>query len=135
MLNKDRVILFDGYCSFCNANVDLIWKYNSKRNLYYSGQESRFAKSLLKEYGIVGSSLSTIYFYDGGKLYQRSAAVFRIMKHLDSPFPVFSSVFNLVPRFICDAVYRLIASNRYLIGGKKETCRLPGEEERKFFLD
>jgi predicted DCC family thiol-disulfide oxidoreductase YuxK len=134
-VNKDRVILFDGYCSFCNANVDMIWKYNSKRNLYYSGQESDFAKSLLKEYGIASSSLSTIYFYDGGKLYERSTAVFRIMKHLDFPFPGLSSILNVVPIFISNAIYRLIASNRYLIAGKKETCRLPGEEERKFFLD
>ena len=43
-------------------------------------------------------------------------------------------VFLLVPRFLRDAGYRLVARIRYSLFGKKPTCRLPTPEERALFL-
>ncbi|MBK9202350.1 MAG: hypothetical protein IPL73_07935 [Candidatus Obscuribacter sp.] len=41
----------------------------------------------------------------------------------------------IVPRFIRDFVYNVIAQNRYQIFGKVEQCRLPDPAQRARFVD
>ena len=43
-------------------------------------------------------------------------------------------MFIVVPWFIRDAVYRLIARNRYRWFGREEACRIPTPELRARFL-
>jgi predicted DCC family thiol-disulfide oxidoreductase YuxK len=42
--------------------------------------------------------------------------------------------FIIVPPFIRDVVYRIIAKNRYKWWGEKESCMIPTPEVRKKFL-
>jgi len=44
-------------------------------------------------------------------------------------------IFWAVPKFIRDAVYNLIAKNRYKWFGKKEECWLPTPDLKARFLD
>jgi predicted DCC family thiol-disulfide oxidoreductase YuxK len=40
----------------------------------------------------------------------------------------------LIPFFIRDFFYSLVASNRYRIFGQKDTCRIPSAGEKERFL-
>ncbi len=44
------------------------------------------------------------------------------------------SLARIVPRFVRNPVYRVIARNRYRVFGKRTTCRLPTDIERARFL-
>lgn len=44
-------------------------------------------------------------------------------------------LFKIVPQKLRDSLYDFIARHRYQWFGKKDVCRLPSIEERKFFLD
>ncbi|MEL7063535.1 MAG: DCC1-like thiol-disulfide oxidoreductase family protein, partial [Bacteroidota bacterium] len=54
-------------------------------------------------------------------------------RRLGFPFAL-AWVFMLVPGFIRDAVYKVIARNRYRWFGKRDSCRLPTPAERARFL-
>jgi predicted DCC family thiol-disulfide oxidoreductase YuxK len=41
----------------------------------------------------------------------------------------------IVPRFIRDSVYKLVARKRYKWFGKKEECWIPTQELKNLFLD
>jgi predicted DCC family thiol-disulfide oxidoreductase YuxK len=57
-----------------------------------------------------------------GKMYDRSAAVLNIARHLRFPWPVLA-VFLLVPQFLRDPVYDLVARNRKRwFGARSELC-------------
>jgi predicted DCC family thiol-disulfide oxidoreductase YuxK len=43
--------------------------------------------------------------------------------------------FIIVPKFIRDFVYNVIAKNRYKWFGKKEACWIPTPELKELFLD
>ena len=43
-------------------------------------------------------------------------------------------VFKLVPRFLRDAVYGVIARNRYRWFGRRESCMVPDADVRRRFL-
>jgi predicted DCC family thiol-disulfide oxidoreductase YuxK len=75
----------------------------------------------------------SVMFYLDGKLLIRSDAVLAISTYLKRPY-AYGTIFKYVPKVLRDAVYRLIAKNRYRWFGKKETCRVPSVDERERFL-
>jgi predicted DCC family thiol-disulfide oxidoreductase YuxK len=64
----------------------------------------------------------------------KSDAVLRIADTLESPFPELATVARLVPWFIRDNIYDLIAANRYRIFGESSTCRLSDPKEAARFI-
>lgn len=134
-MNRKKIIFFDGICNFCNGIVDFIWKNNSKRNLYYSSLQSSYAKKKFNKIGISEIQLNTIYFFDGNKIYTKSSAVFRILLNLDKAYPVFGKIGLLIPKFISNFFYDIIAKIRYKIFGKYDSCPLPDQQYKSRFLD
>lgn len=132
---SSSIVFFDGVCNFCNATVDWIWKRNKKENLYFSPLQSNFARKFLKENDIPDIDFRTIYFYDKGTLYARSKAVLRIMTNCNGIIKFTGILLNIVPAFIRDFFYNIIARNRHRILGRRDTCRIPTENEDKQFLE
>lgn len=128
------VIVFDGVCNLCNASVDFILRRDPGQRFLFASNQSEAGRKLLEAHGIDSSDVSTIYLIEDGRLSERSTAALRIAKGLRFPWNL-AAVFLLVPRFLRDPLYNLVARNRYRLFGKKETCRLPTPEERSRFLN
>jgi len=127
-MNNSKVIFFDGECNLCNTIVDFIANHNQKRDLNYVTLQSDFAKERLLVQAINNITYNTIYFDDGNKLYVKSQAVFMIFKNLDGLlYPFFGKIGLLLPRFISDSLYNIVSRNRYLIMGKRDTCRIKSD--------
>ena len=75
----------------------------------------------------------TIVYYDNGKVYLRSDAALNITQALGFPYHLMATG-KIVPKFIRDAVYRKIASNRYRFGKRYDSCPLPPEEWKDLFM-
>ena len=71
---------------------------------------------------------------EGEELYTRSSGALRMLKHIGGGWKLLYA-FIIVPKFIRDAVYNLIAQNRYRWFGKKVACWLPKREWKERFLD
>lgn len=69
-----------------------------------------------------------------GKVLDRSKAVLAILREMPFPWSFLGSLFRVVPTLIGDFVYKIVALNRYRLFGKRDSCRLPTEDEREFFL-
>ncbi|MCI0474398.1 MAG: DCC1-like thiol-disulfide oxidoreductase family protein, partial [Ignavibacteria bacterium] len=70
---------------------------------------------------------------DNEKHYMKSSAALRIASRLKFPWNLFI-IFLIIPAFIRNPVYDLIARNRYNWFGKRDACRIPTEAERNKFL-
>ena len=102
-MKNSKIVFFDGVCNFCNASVDFILKRNKSRDLCFSSLESEYAKEKLIKRGLKVTKLSTIYYDDGNRIYQKSQAVFMILIALDGIFyPLLGKIFLLFPRIISD---------------------------------
>ena len=135
MINEQRnIVFFDGECNFCNSSVNFIFEHRKSDDIYFASLQSDFAKSVLPESFYSQPEFDTIYFFRKGKIYDRASAILRIAKSLKIPYS-FVSVFLLIPKFISDFLYDLVAKNRHKIVKNKVTCRLATPEEKKFFLD
>jgi predicted DCC family thiol-disulfide oxidoreductase YuxK len=56
-----------------------------------------------------------------------------IATELSGMWPVFYG-FKIIPRFIRDSVYNLVAANRYRLFGKKDECMIPSPELKARFI-
>ena len=126
-----RIIFFDGICTLCNGFIDFILKKDQKNQFLFCSLQSDFAKQNLSEQY---QGLDTIVLLDDNKVYTKSTAVLRIVFQLGAGYSLFSMIASILPLFIRDFIYNLVAKNRYKIFGKKDTCRLPTESEKKLFL-
>lgn len=135
MAEISQIVFFDGVCNFCNKTVDfLIRKKKSNEQLYFSSLQSEFAAKFMADVGIDIEDLNTIYFYNDGKITDRSSAILDLCQKLQGMYPVLG-ILKIVPRFIRDFFYRLFSRYRHRLFGTRESCRIPSDEEKSFFLE
>lgn len=126
-----NVIFFDGYCGLCNGFVDFMMKVDKKAVFKFSPLQSEFAKSQLP--GADVQDLKSIVVLIEGNAYRKSEGVLRALNQLGGVWRLSKSLIFL-PEALRNSAYDLIAENRYQLFGKRETCRLPGPEERSRFI-
>jgi predicted DCC family thiol-disulfide oxidoreductase YuxK len=71
---------------------------------------------------------------EGGKIFGRSEAAFRVLGQLRTTWRVLL-VLRFLPRWMTDGIYRLIARTRYRVFGRYDVCPIPTAEQRSRFLD
>lgn len=132
---KDHaIVLFDGVCNYCNRMVNFTIRHDKKNYFLFAPLRSAAAAGLIKKYGVPDdTSNSTFVLIENNKFYLRSTASLRLLRKLNGLYPLLY-VFIIVPPFIRDAFYGIIARRRYQWWGKRESCIIPSEEIRKKFL-
>lgn len=129
----DHVILFDGVCNFCNSSVNLIIRNDRKNIFRFAPLQSGIGNQLLKHYHIDPQITDSIVYIEGGKAYVRSSAALRIAKRMKGLYPLLFG-FIIIPPFVRDLFYNIIAKNRYKWFGKKDSCMIPTPEVRQKFI-
>lgn len=133
-MDDKPIILFDGVCNLCNNAVQFVLKHDKKNLFRFASLQSDSAKSLLIKYDLHADNLNSVVLIQNGKAFTKSAAALSIAKTLSGPVKILYG-FIIVPPFIRNAVYTLIADNRYRWFGKKDNCMLPSPDVASRFLN
>lgn len=128
------IILFDGVCNLCNKAVQVTIKNDAADYFRFASIQSDSGIALLTQYHLpIISNPESIVLIENGKVYQHSSAALRIAKRLSGRYRLLY-FFIIVPPFIRDWVYRLIARNRYRWWGKQNSCWVPTPALKAKFL-
>ncbi len=130
--NTKSLILFDGMCNFCNTSVNNIIKYDKKNVFKFAAIQSDAGKKLLTEHSMDTLKIDSILLIENNTVFTKSTAVLKIAKQLSGRYKL-CYAFIIIPTFMRDVVYDLIARNRYKWFGKKESCMIPSIEVREKF--
>lgn len=130
----DNIIFFDGVCNLCNKSINRLIKNDVKKKFKFASLQSDFAMSFVPNKLINHKNLDTILLYKKGQFYDRSNAVLNICKALGGGFNLFL-IGYIIPRFVRDAMYSLVANNRYEWFGKEDQCMVPTDDLKDRFLD
>ena len=126
------LLLYDGVCVLCQKSVVWLINKDHKGLIQFSSLQGETAKAHLSAQELqVMSSLVLIY---NQKQYHKSSAFLKLMQLLNWSYKGLY-VFMLVPKFIRNAVYDVIAKNRYKWYGKHASCWLPNAADKWRFLE
>jgi len=133
MEEAPSILLFDGYCSLCNASVDFVLKRDTKKNLRFAAMQGPAGQRVLKHFNYPSTYLDSLILVEKGKIYLGSTAALRVARQLHKGWPLLYPLI-IIPRGIRDRIYQWIGANRYAWFGKKESCRMPTSLEKERFL-
>ncbi len=129
--NCNNIVFYDGVCGLCDHTVQFLLKMDKSGVLFFSPLQGETAKQLLNSQEL--ENLQSIIFYRENNKFYRSRAVLEILLEIGGVWS-FLYLFKLLPAFVLDIFYNLIARYRYQIFGKFEQCRLPTPAEKARFL-
>ncbi len=133
MNELNKIVLFDGVCNFCNSSVQFIIRNDKTNSLKFASLQSEIGQRLITTYNL-SKELDSVIFIENNQAYIKSKAALKIANYFGGFWKIFQ-VFNIIPSFIRDFFYDIIANNRYKWFGKKDSCMLPSPEVRSRFLD
>ena len=129
------IVLFDGVCNLCNGFVNFILDRDISNRFVFGSLQSDQGKSLLIDYNLNPAALDSVVVISAtGEALVKSNAAIYILSHLHMPWSLIR-IFKVLPRWLRDMVYDVIAANRYRWFGRQDQCRLPSPELKQRFLD
>ena len=140
MARSNPIILYDGVCGLCNRLTQFLLKHDKDGRLRFASLQSDFAEKVLRRHGFDAKDLDTVHVVENydqpdERVLQRSDAILRAGRELGGVWGTSSAIAKVVPRAVRDLVYRFVATNRYRVFGKYDTCMLPDPDQRSRFLD
>ena len=133
-MQHTHIILFDGVCNLCNKSVQRVLK-NDKKNIFkLAALQSQVGQQLLQKYNLPLVNFGSFVLLQNDKIYLKSTAALLVAKQLSGPIKLLYG-FMIVPVFIRNFVYDIIAKNRYKWFGKQATCMVPTDAIKDKFLN
>jgi predicted DCC family thiol-disulfide oxidoreductase YuxK len=113
--------------------VNLILRLDRRQQFLFAPVNGETARRILPPISADPGEWSMVYVDEAG-IHNESDASLEVYRRLGGPWRLLGLA-RLFPRWIRNAVYRVIARNRYRWFGKHQTCRLPSPEEKARFLE
>ena len=133
MTSDSNIILFDGVCNLCNFWVNFIMDRDAKSVFKFASLQSEAGIKLIEKHSINTKDIDSVILIMNNKYFVKSEAALKIAGELTLFWKIFYYL-RFIPCPIRDFLYDIIAKNRYSIFGKRESCRIPTEEEKSKFI-
>ena len=128
------IVVFDAQCLLCNSWVQFLLKHDKQGIFQFAAIQGQVGSQLLADAGLKIEGLQTLLLVDGPQSWQHTDAILRVLHALGWPWRL-AGVARLIPAVLRDALYRVIARNRYQWFGKSEQCLMPDPAVAARFLD
>jgi predicted DCC family thiol-disulfide oxidoreductase YuxK len=132
------LVLYDGVCAMCNGIVRFLLARDPDDRFRFLALQSELGREVVRARGGDPDEVSTLYVVTapgrpGEKVLVRGRAGIRAMTSAGGAWRLLDAL-RVLPTFLLDAGYRLIARHRYRIAGRLDACPVPPTEHRHKFL-
>ena len=136
---KAPVLLYDGTCGFCADSVQFVLERDRARTMRFAALDSPFGRAVIARHPEIRAFDSVVYVAPAraGKpeqIYAHSSAVMQVASYLGGRWRLLQLT-RIIPSFIRDGVYRLVARHRHKLSGNRTQCVIPSPEDRARFLE
>jgi predicted DCC family thiol-disulfide oxidoreductase YuxK len=126
-------MVFDGACNLCHASVQFVLRRDPRAKIRFLAIQSPAGHAFLARNGLPMQSYESFYLVEGGVILQKSRAFLRLVKYLRFPWPLLG-IFGVLPAWLLDPLYDVIARNRYRWFGRRDLCLVPDGSTAERFL-
>ena len=128
-----HLILFDGICNLCNSSVQYIIRHDKKGLFKFASLQSETGRQIINRFNLPPGFTDSFILVENNKVFTRSDAALKVARHLKGISKLLYG-FIIVPAFIRNGVYDIIAKNRYKWFGRKDSCMIPAPGIESRFL-
>lgn len=128
------IIVFDGVCVLCNGWVDFLLRTDTRGRYRFAAMQTAAGRRLLQQHGLDADNPASFLLLDEQGAHTDSDAILRVLAGLGGAWRV-TAVGRLLPRWLRDPLYRLLARNRYRLFGRRAECRVPDGGQRWRFIE
>lgn len=126
------LFLFDGRCVLCSTGVRWLMRFDGENKVNIASAQSATGAALYRHYG---KQMDDSYLLIAdGRAWEKSAGYIKLAAVLGGGWHIFR-IFALIPTFLRDSLYDLVARNRYRWFGKSDYCALLDDQQKKHLLD
>jgi predicted DCC family thiol-disulfide oxidoreductase YuxK len=131
-------LFYDGSCALCHWAVRFVVSRDVRGDAFRFAPlaSEAFGKATAAAAGRADFPDSLVVETGDGRYLTKSAAVIHVMRRLPFPWPALGALARVVPPFVLDAVYDLVARTRYRLFGRTENACpvVPAELRSRFDL-
>ncbi len=136
---RQPVLLYDGECGLCNWSVRILLRADKAGRLHYAPLQSEPAQKYLHTQGLPTKDFDSLVFVPDWNNQQPGAARLRTAGALGAAAEVGGvlrvvSWLRILPAWLRDPCYKLVARSRYALFGEYKPSPLPNPEWEKRFL-
>lgn len=128
------IVVFDAQCLLCSGWVKFLLRHDRRARFRFASIQGRQGQALLAAAGVDVLQPETFLLVDGDRVWQDTAAIFRVLHALGGVWRVAWAGW-LVPAPLRNAAYRAVARRRYALFGRSQTCLVPPPHHAARFLD
>ena len=121
--SRQPILFFDGECTLCNRSILWILRHERNDDLVFASLSSKTARDMLNGTPLANHTDSMVLREADGSLFHASDAALRLVRHLTPAWQLLL-VLTVLPRFVREPAYRLVARNRKRWFGTKAHCAL-----------
>lgn len=121
------LFIFDNVCVLCSRGVRFVMRHDRAGQIAFTSAQGPIGQALYRHYGLKMDE--TYLFLANGRASTMSAGYFALARELGGWWRL-ATLGRVLPRAVLDALYRVIARNRYRWFGRAEACALLTEEQR-----
>lgn len=127
------IVVFDGVCVLCSGSMNFIQKHDTRDAFRFVLAQSVLGQAMFRHYRLPAENFDTVLVLADGVLHTKLDAFAAVMRRLPRPWPLLSAA-RFIPSVLADAIYDLVAKNRYRWFGRREACLMPTAALRARFL-
>jgi predicted DCC family thiol-disulfide oxidoreductase YuxK len=134
-----HLVLYDGVCGLCQGLVQFVLTHERARTFDFASLQSATGRRLVGAAGGNPDDLTTFYVVANyrvtdARVVSKGRAALFIARALGWPWRTLA-LFGVLPTALLDAVYDVVARNRYRLFGRRDECFIPQGEYRDRFVD
>jgi len=134
MAKEAPILIFDGVCNICSFGIGIVLRADKQGVFRFAFGQGERGSALKAAYGLPKGDLESVTLIEDGRCYSKSDAVIEVVRRLPFPWPLLT-VFKIVPKFLRDPLYSLVARNRYRWFGIRQSCFVSAPEYLSRFVD
>lgn len=133
LLEKQPLLLFDGECGFCNKSVLFFLHHERKPGtVNFVSLQSQAGRDLRAHFKI-DDNIDSMILIRNHDAFIKTCAMLRLSQYLRGIWPLLT-VFLIIPPFLRNPFYDLVAKYRQKIMGRVSNCELLKQEDQVRFL-
>jgi predicted DCC family thiol-disulfide oxidoreductase YuxK len=130
-MSERPIFVFDGECVLCSRGVRFLMRHDRERRLAFTTSSSQIGAAAYARHGLDPNE--TYLLIEGDRAWAKSDGYLRLCTILGGAWRLLR-IGRLVPRSLRDALYDLVARNRYRWFGKVRHCAMLSPDDRSRLL-